>query len=60
MQNELLTVGAFKRFIEENKISDDVLLTCFDCDEGTRDDLFVNSLDTEWVEENGFLDININ
>ena len=58
---EYLTIGKLREVINNPKYDNylDAMVCLFNIEEGTRDDLDFNSIDDTWLDENYFIDINI-
>lgn len=59
VMRKLLGINDLKKYLNSKEWDDDAILTIFNINEGTRHDVFVDNLDDSWINENLFLDINV-
>ena len=56
-----LTIEKLREIINNPEYDNhlDALVCVFNINDGTRHDLEINSIDNEWLDENNFIDINV-
>ena len=60
-KQKLLTINDLKKYLNSKEFEDDVLFMVYDCLAGARFEVFLSGgIDDSWLDENGFIDININ